>query len=131
MRACLYVHAFLIACVEGVEICGNLKEIQILPDQVGRVKNNFVLSSDIFRGENCQLGRILCLVLLLESYIFCYRYLPLSEWNYQRLLLHKKGPLHSAKHENTSIIYYHSQGQSTLLRSLMPPVKTQVFQIRA
>lgn len=109
MHVCVYVHTFLIACVEGVGICGILKEIQILSDQVGRVKNNFVLSSDIFRGENCQLGRILCLILLLESYIFCYRYLPLSEWNCQRLLLHKKGPLLSAKHENTSIIYHHSQ----------------------
>lgn len=70
MRVCVYVHAFLIAHVEGVGICGNLKEIQILSDQVGGVKNNFLLSSDIFRGENCQLGRILCLVLLLESCIF-------------------------------------------------------------
>ena len=32
---CVYVHAFLIAHVEGVGICGNLKEIQILSDQVG------------------------------------------------------------------------------------------------
>ena len=48
MHVCVYAHAFLIACVEGVGICGNLKEIQILSDQVGRVKNNFVLYSDIF-----------------------------------------------------------------------------------
>ena len=107
--ACMCLCACFSDCMCGRRICGNLKEIQILSDQVGRVKNNFVLYSDIFRGENFQLGRILCLVLLLESYIFCYRYLPLSEWNCQRLLLHKKGPLFSAKHENTSIIYYHSQ----------------------
>lgn len=51
MCVCVYVHTFLIAHVEGVGICGNLKEIQILSDQVGGVKNNLYFLLTYSGGE--------------------------------------------------------------------------------